>query len=495
VVIADSGNNKVRRINVTTNALVFPKTNPGDTTQAQTVSLYNSGNQSLSLASVTVPSGYIEQTSSTSTNCGTAPLVLTVGANCALQTAFQPSAIGNYNGTITLTDNSESASATRQTISVSAVSAFVFTPVVTLPNTAVSGTSFTGSVFVTNPQTIYTGTFHFGSTDPKATLPSDYTFTMSDNRSHGFTFTLRTAGAQCITVTDTSDGTITAAGCTVVAAGTPATITIYSGNNQSTNVGTTYASRLVVQAMDASGNPVPKARITFSAPLSTSSVYGTFDGSSGPQASDTETTDLSGFANSAALTSGPNMGTFQVTASVAGVSTSATFNFSVVILGSFTLVPSISQVGPLEPGLSYTQTIDIVPSGGFSASVVMTCISPATITCTLTPLAVPFAKGKPVSQPELSLQSQGRLRSNSRMDQGVTAIFATIAVGLAMRRKQFSLGALTLAVAVVFAFVSMNGCGGSINAPTTPNGTYTVTITGTAQSVSASTSVTYTIQR
>jgi sugar lactone lactonase YvrE len=495
VLIADSGNNKVRKISVGTNALAFPKTNPGDTTPAQTVALYNSGNQPLSLSSASIPSGYIEQTSSTSTNCSAAPLTLNPGASCVLQTSFQPPALGNYNGAITVTDNSESVSAATQSISLSAVSAYVFTPSVTLPGNTISGTSFTGTVSVSNPIATYTGTIHFTSSDPKAALPSDYTYALADNSSHNFSFTLRTAGIQCVTVTDISDSTVTATGCTVVAAGTPAAIAVYSGNNQSANVSTVYASRLAVQVTDASGNPVPKAQVIFTAPPSTASAYGTFPGASGPQATDTETTDLSGFANSAALTSGPNIGTFQVTASATGVSTPAAFNLSIVILGSFTLGPTSTQTGPLEPGISNTQIVNIVPTGGFSAPVTMTCKAPATITCTMTPSTVLFANGKPVNQPELSFQSEGPIGTTSSLGANPFAIVATIAMFLAMFRKRRSFRTLILGIAVAFALFGMGGCGNSLTPQTTPNGTYTVTVTGTAQTVSASTSVTYTIQR
>ncbi len=494
VLIADSGNNKIRKIDVSQNALAFPKTNPGDTTQAQAVSLYNSGNKQLALASVTIPPGYIEQASSTLTNCSAAPLSLSAGTNCVLQTEFQPAATGSYNGTITLADNAESAAAT-QSISVSAISAYVFTPTVTLPNSSVSGTAFSGTVSVTNPQATYTGTLHFTSTDPKAVLPSDYTFTTADKSSRNFSFTLRTAGSQCIRVTDAADSTVSAAGCTVVAPGAPSSIAIYSGNNQSANVSTIYSGRLAVEVTDAYGNPVPKAQVTFTAPPSTSIVYGTFPGSSGPQATDAEATDLSGFASSAALTSGPNIGSFQVTASVPGVSSTVTFNFSIVILGSFALSPVAPQVGPLPPGISNTETINVIPSGGFSAPITMTCTAPSTITCTLTPVVVPFANGQPVSQPQVSFQSQGPIGTTSGMNSSVAGVLTVFALGVALLSKRRSLRVVTLTVAAVFASVSISGCGSPAYAPTTPNGTYTVTVTGTAQTISATTSVTYTIQR
>jgi hypothetical protein len=53
-----------------------------------------------------------------------------------------------------------------------------------------------------NTVTGYIGTVHFTSSDPKAQLPADYTFTASDNGSHTFTATLFTAGTQSITADD-----------------------------------------------------------------------------------------------------------------------------------------------------------------------------------------------------------------------------------------------------------------------------------------------------
>lgn len=57
--------------------------------------------------------------------------------------------------------------------------------------------------------TTYTGTVHFTSSDIQAGLPADYTFTAEDGGTHTFTATLKTAGTQSITATDTVAFTIT----------------------------------------------------------------------------------------------------------------------------------------------------------------------------------------------------------------------------------------------------------------------------------------------
>src|SRR5207244_12097669 len=50
----------------------------------------------------------------------------------------------------------------------------------------------------------YTGTVHFTSSDAQAVLPEDYTFTAADAGQHTFSTTLKTAGSQSLTATDTA---------------------------------------------------------------------------------------------------------------------------------------------------------------------------------------------------------------------------------------------------------------------------------------------------
>jgi hypothetical protein len=58
----------------------------------------------------------------------------------------------------------------------------------------------------------YTGSVHFTSSDGQAILPVDYTFTNDDAGIHIFTATLKTAGSQTITATDTAMPSITGTG-------------------------------------------------------------------------------------------------------------------------------------------------------------------------------------------------------------------------------------------------------------------------------------------
>jgi streptogramin lyase len=57
--------------------------------------------------------------------------------------------------------------------------------------------------------TAYTGTVHFTTSDTLAALPADYTFTGVDQGTHTFSVILRSAGKQTLSVTDTSNSSIT----------------------------------------------------------------------------------------------------------------------------------------------------------------------------------------------------------------------------------------------------------------------------------------------
>jgi hypothetical protein len=67
-----------------------------------------------------------------------------------------------------------------------------------------------------NPLPGYRGAVHVTSTDGLATLPGDYTFTPSDNGGHTFTVTLRTAGSQTVSATDTTTGAFSGSATVVV---------------------------------------------------------------------------------------------------------------------------------------------------------------------------------------------------------------------------------------------------------------------------------------
>jgi hypothetical protein len=104
------------------------------------------------------------------------------------------------------------------------------------PTTAGAASSFrvTATDMFGNRVSSYRGTIHFTSSDLQGLLPADYTFTAADNGTHTFMATLRTAGFQTITATDTVTSSVigtqkhinvgSAAAVTLLVSGFPATI-------------------------------------------------------------------------------------------------------------------------------------------------------------------------------------------------------------------------------------------------------------------------------
>jgi uncharacterized repeat protein (TIGR03803 family) len=86
--------------------------------------------------------------------------------------------------------------------------------VTNVPASTTAGSAFNMTLTAQDPYgnvaTGYSGTVHFTSTDGKAVLPANYTFTTSDVGSHTFSLTLKTAATQAVTATDTVTSSMTA---------------------------------------------------------------------------------------------------------------------------------------------------------------------------------------------------------------------------------------------------------------------------------------------
>ena len=106
----------------------------------------------------------------------------------------------------------------------------------------------------------YRGTIHFTSSDPAATLPPNYTFTAADAGSHVFTVTLRTAGTQSVTATDTLTASIKGSQSEIVVNAAAVKTLVVSGLTTPRTAGMTGSIR--VTAVDAYGNRVSSYRGT-----------------------------------------------------------------------------------------------------------------------------------------------------------------------------------------------------------------------------------------
>jgi hypothetical protein len=159
--------------------------------------------------------------------------------------------------TVTATDTVTSAITGSQTVVISPAAATTLQ--LTGLGVGTAGNAQTATVTAldafNNTATAYTGTVHFTSTDGQALVPADYHFTVglgSDNGVHTFAsgVTLKTAGSQTVTATDTVSSTITGGQTMTIGPAAAATLQV-SGLSAST---AGVAQTASVTAKDTYGN-------------------------------------------------------------------------------------------------------------------------------------------------------------------------------------------------------------------------------------------------
>ena len=241
----------------------------------------------------------------------------------------------------------------------------------------------------------YTGAIHFSSSDQQAGLPANYTFTSGsvgvsadDNGTHVFTVTLKTAGTQSITVTDTQNSSLTSTDSGIVVTPAAATSLAVTGLPSSATAGTAF--NFTVTAYDPYGNVAtgylgtvhftstdPSASLPANYPFTsanagTESFTATLN-TAGTQtivATDTITTSIKGGASTIVSSS--------TSAAFIGTDTSTQGNWINVygsqgynVLGSTVVSPTYATVTPsgqllytyATPAPSVTKALEVPPSG------------------------------------------------------------------------------------------------------------------------------------
>ncbi len=161
---------------------------------------------------------------------------------------------------ITVTDTGTGTITGTQSVTVSPAGAATYTVAgFTSPTSAGVAHSVTVTALDAfgNTATGYRGTVHFTSSDAQAGLPANYAFTAGDAGVHTFTngVTLKTAGTQSITATDTVTGTITGTQSGITVLPSTTTVLAVSGYPNPTTAG--VAHNVTVSAEDAFGNVTP----------------------------------------------------------------------------------------------------------------------------------------------------------------------------------------------------------------------------------------------
>jgi large repetitive protein len=207
--VTDSAN--VIEVNRTQAAgLVFPSTDVGSTSTAQTLTVSNAGNQQLAISNLAITSNFV-QVSSGGTDCTSSSNLLS-DAQCLIAVAFAPTVSGNLTGSVMLTDNALNNPGNIQSVSLSGAgnSSSTVTTVSASPNPSCYGQSTTLSAVVSptgsgNP----TGSVTF--TDGANTLG---TITPSGGTAQLVTSSL-SAGSHSVTASYSGDSNFSASSSTV----------------------------------------------------------------------------------------------------------------------------------------------------------------------------------------------------------------------------------------------------------------------------------------
>ncbi len=261
--------------------------------------------------------------------------------------------------------------------------------------------------------TNYTGTVAFTSTDPQATpgngLPTNYTFLNSNAGVKTFNVTLKTAGSQTITVTDTGSGGFGTAGVSVSAANLHQ-LAVSAPVDATAGI----AFSVTVTAQDAYGNTITGYTGTVSFSGSAGATFpGTYNFVSGDNGSHT-------FTNGVTLTAGSATGSNQtILATDSGNSVSGSATVDDFIVSAFTagdfVVYRVGTGGAANiSGSSAPVLLDeYTPSGTLVESVPMPVTSTSGGNQALT------GAGNATSEGELSLSPNGEYLALTGYDTGV----------------------------------------------------------------------------
>jgi len=157
--IADSQNAAIRKVDVAdAPSLTFASTAVGAASPAQDVMVMNLGVSPLTIGPISAPANY--SFGGPNTSCGMSSQTLNAGTSCVLSVEFAPTAAGNLNGNIVLTDNSNPPSQTIALTGTAAPQAETYT--LAASSTAVSmAPGGNGTATLTLNSTNYAGTVSF----------------------------------------------------------------------------------------------------------------------------------------------------------------------------------------------------------------------------------------------------------------------------------------------------------------------------------------------
>jgi sugar lactone lactonase YvrE len=450
VYLSDTAGNRLLLIAGSSAATIaFGSQTVATSSTPQTVTLYNSGNQLLTITGITVPTGYSQSTSAPNSCMNTT--VLAAGAICTVTVTFTPPSVANYASQITISDNALNNTSSTQTIPLTGTGVGHLNPTTTTLTYSPANPTYGQSVMLT--ATINGGTNPSG----KVNFVINSTTVVTANVANGqamYTLTGLSAGMDSVTANYLGDS-------------------VNAGSSGSVSF-TVLPAVLTVTASNVSIYP------TQAIPALTYTVTGYVN-------NDTAAKAYSGApALSTSATSSSPVGTYPITAAL-GTLTSTNYTF-VFVPGTLTVLSptfalSLSPTSlSLQPGQAGATTVTITPTAGYTGTVALSCSSlPADVLCTFNANTLAVNGGPATVQLTISTNNFPEIGSVRRGSSGtLLAMMFGLPMVLLFRKRRRLLGAL-LAVLVVVGLQAVSGCSTAPTYASPFSGSVTVTGTDTNQ--------------
>jgi sugar lactone lactonase YvrE len=483
LIISDTGNNVLRSVaRAVGSTLTFGVQAVGTTSPAQSVSLTNTGNDTLTIVSVTATGPFAAVTDAGNCIVGT---TLAAGASCTLGVTFTPTSIASASGTFTVADNALGTNATQTLPLIYSYSANATSTVLTTTPATASlpyGT-FVVLTAAVSPQSGntngFTGSVSF--TDGAASLGSSPTnaqgvATLSITPSLGtHSFTANFLGDANHDVSQSAPVAMTITQAT--------TVTTLAANPTSAQMGTSVTlTAMVAPQIDG----IPTGTVTFS---NASGVLGTAQPLANGVATLMLTTLLAGSNTITAAYSG-DTNFLASTSAGAGVTITTNPDYSISTKPSSITIPA---------GQSGAIVISLAPVFNYSGTVHYACGTlPANVQCRFIPATQTVAGTNTTLTTQL-LVTTGGASATQAVSAGIgSGLFAVVALALVsvFRRKRLTV-AVAGAVLLPLVMFGFSGCSsGTAAVAVAKPGTSTITVTASdsANSLQRSTSFTLIVQ-
>jgi YVTN family beta-propeller protein len=472
--------------------LAFGNQTQGKTSSAMTLTITNTGTANLTITTVTPGGTNMADFPVGTDTCSNATVA--AGKTCTVSVEFEPSTKASETATLTFADN---VSGSPQTVNLTGTGV---APVATPTTTTLSASSTSVAVG--------TGVTLTATVAPASGTPTPTgTVTFKDGATTLGTGTLNGSGVATYTASALALGshTITASygGDARNIASTSSSVTVVITAGSTSTALTVSASSIAVGSS-----------VTFTATVTGASPTGTVTFKNGSTTLGTGTLNGSGVATytSSALATG----SYSVTAAYGGDADNASSTSSAVALTVYAGAPAFTltldpATGSFAAGKKAVITVTVASVNGFNAATNLACSDlPKNTTCTFSsPSVTPAVGGTATSTLTIATDTHSSAtalqqgpsrktpnRSPIRSEVVLAGAFAAFlllpllgAKNRKIRRRLLTLSSLILIAAMIS--LGMTGCTGG---PTTPKGTYTIQVTGTAGSLSQNATYALTVQ-